>query len=249
MTVPKAPPAKAPAPAGSGSPVDPPSRPTGVRRWLRRSARLAVAALVVAAVAAGPAIWLRVGASGHLYTVDNAPTAQIVIVFGAELAPGGVEPKPFLAGRLAVTAELVRTGKARAVLVSGDGNGTSGNEVAAMTSYLVAHGVPARRIVGDPHGLDSYDTCLRAYDVYGVRRALLVTQSYHLPRAVALCRRLGVNADGVAATCSGCNSTTLMKNTARELPAAWKATYDSLSGRTPAVSSPHDDALTEALEG
>jgi vancomycin permeability regulator SanA len=203
---------------------------------------------IVVLVFAPTTIWTRATSAGHVYTVDKAPTTDVVIVFGAQLEPGGTAPKPFLAGRLVVAAQLVRSGKAKAILVSGDSKDPTGDEVAVMTSYLVAHGVPARRIVGDPYGLDSYDTCVRARAVYGVRRALLVSQSFHLPRAVTLCRRQGIDADGVAARCDDCRDTTLWTNTLREFPAGWKAAYDVLSGRPPVVSSDHDDALTNALK-
>jgi vancomycin permeability regulator SanA len=74
--------------------------------------------------------------------------------------------------------------------------------------------------------------------VYGVRRALLVSQRFHLPRAVTLCRSMGIDADGVAARCDGCLDTTLAKNRAREMPAAWKAVLDRVRNRPPAVASP-----------
>ncbi|MBT8227366.1 MAG: DUF218 domain-containing protein [Dactylosporangium sp.] len=101
----------------------------------------------------------------------------------------------------------------------------------------------------DPFGFDTYDTCRRARDVYGVRRALLVTQSYHLPRAVALCRALGIDADGVNAGCHGCDDATLAKASLRELAAGGKAVLDALRDRQPAVVSPPDPALTTAARG
>jgi vancomycin permeability regulator SanA len=221
------------------------------RRWLRRTllGLLAVVLLGVAAIAA-PVVWMTAASAGHLHdTVADAPSAPVVIVFGAELAPGGQRPKPFLAGRLDIAAELVRAGKARAVLVSGDAGGRSGDEVTVMTRYLVDRGVEQRRIVADPHGLDSYDTCARARQVYGIRRALLVSQAFHLPRAVTLCRRLGVDADGVSARCDGCRAVTLRKNRVREVGADAKAVGDALRDRPPAVQSPQDSAVTEALRG
>jgi len=112
---------------------------------------------------------------------------------------------------------------------------------------VVALGVPAHRLVTDPYGLDSYDTCARAAGVYGVRRALLVSQSFHLPRAVTLCRHLGIDADGVAARCHPCRQVTLHKNKAREVGADAKAVLDAVRGRPPAVESPPDHAVTEAL--
>jgi vancomycin permeability regulator SanA len=200
----------------------------------------------VLAVAIGPTVWVSIGSAGHIRDQDHAAHAPVVIVFGAQLTPGGTEPKPFLRGRLDTAAALVRAGRATAVLVSGDGRGSTGDEVAVMSRYLTDHGVPARRIVADGAGLDSYDTCRRAHDVYGVRRALLVSQAFHLPRAVTLCRGLGIDADGVTARCDGCRTSTLTFNHAREVPASWKAVYDRITDRPPAVSSPPSPDLVAA---
>jgi vancomycin permeability regulator SanA len=229
--------------------VGPGASPVRRRRRFRRALTLlaVVAALAVLAIG-GPVAWTRAESAGHLYSsVADAPSAPVVVVFGAELAPGGQRPKSFLAGRLDVAAELVRAGKAKAILVSGDATGYSGNEVAVMTRYLVDRGVEARRIVSDPDGLDTYDTCVRAARVYGVRRALLVSQPFHLPRAVTLCRRSGIDADGVGARCHPCRVATLRKNKVREVGADLKAVWDVVLDRQPAVSSPPDRALTDAL--
>lgn len=208
-----------------------------------------VTVAVAAGAVAGSVTWTRIESAGHIHPAVRAPEAPVVVVFGAQLAPGGTLPKPFLAGRLEVAAQLISTGRARAVLVSGDARGASGNEVAAMTGYLLQHGVPAHRIVADPYGLDSYDTCARAARVYGIRRALLVTQAYHLPRAVTLCRGHGIDAHGVPARCAGCPTITLVANTAREALADVKAVGDALRRRPAKVASPPDPALTNALRG
>jgi vancomycin permeability regulator SanA len=212
---------------------------------LRTLLILAVGGLVLAS---GPFAWTRVSAAGHLHAVADAPAADVVIVLGAQVAPGGTRPMPFLAGRLRTAAALVHAGKARVILVSGDANGTSGDETRVMRDFLTGEqGVDPARVVLDPHGLDSYDTCARAVEVFGVRRALVVTQSYHLARAVALCRDLGVDADGVAASCADCLTRTLVLNTVRDFLACSKAAVDAVSGRPPAVRSDPDPAVTEAL--
>lgn len=218
-----------------------------VSRRRRRRWRLAVAVAVLAAatVVAGPVLWTRAASHNHLHSVADAPHAPVVIVFGAQLVDG--RPRPFLAGRLTITAELVRRGHATAVLVSGDADGSSGNETAAMTRYLTERGVAARRIVADPYGRDTYDTCVRAARVYQIDRALLVTQSFHLPRAVALCRQAGIDADGVAARCDDCRRVTLLRNRVRETFACGKAVIDTARGRPPAVDSPPDRAIADAL--
>jgi vancomycin permeability regulator SanA len=216
----------------------------------RRRRRRLIFALVLAMLAfLTPAIWTLVASAGHLYTVDNAPNAPVAIVFGAQLKPGGHSPKSFLAGRLATAEKLYRSGRVRALLVSGDAHGSSGNEVAVMTRILTEAGIPADRIVTDPDGLDTYDTCRRARDVYGVSRALLVSQRHHLYRAITLCHTMGLLVDGVEADCDHCNPVTITTNTAREILADFKAVRDVATNRPPAVTSPPDPALSRAEAG
>jgi vancomycin permeability regulator SanA len=193
--------------------------------------------LVGAALALAPAMWTRWSAAGHLYTAASAPSTEVAIVFGAQVAPGGQRPMPFLAGRLDTAADLLNRGRARALLISGDGTGSSGDEVRVMREYLAGQGVDATRVVSDPYGRDTYDTCRRAREVYGVTRALLVSQSLHLPRAVTLCRTVGIEAYGVAARCDGCRKRTLLLNRARELATGPKAVLDVARDRAPAVRS------------
>jgi vancomycin permeability regulator SanA len=117
-----------------------------------------------------------------------------------------------------------------------------------MAAYLVGDlGVDPRRVVVDPDGLDTYDSCRRARTVYGVSRALVVTQAYHLSRAVALCRDAGISADGVRAGCAGCRTITLVRNTARDYAACTKAAFDALVDRAPGVVSPPSRAVADAL--
>ena len=209
----------------------------------RRTRRILLALAGVIAVGFAPTAWLWLASAVHM-SGSNAP---VVIVFGAQLADDGSRPKPFLQGRLDAAVRLVRAGRAKVVLVSGDEHGTSGNEVAAMSHYLENAGVPARRIVQDGAGLDTYDTCRRAHDVFGVRKALLASQEFHLHRAVTLCRSLGIDADGVAAACDDCRESTLLSNRAREVPAAWKALFDRVRDRQPVVVSPPSTAVADAL--
>jgi vancomycin permeability regulator SanA len=116
-----------------------------------------------------------------------------------------------------------------------------------MASYLADVGVNSDRIVTDPYGLDTYDSCLRAKQVYGVTRALVVTQPYHLARAVTLCRHVGIDADGVGARCDECLSINLVRSSLRDYLACSKAAWDALRDRPPAVGSPPSNAVAVAL--
>ncbi|WP_245908523.1 SanA/YdcF family protein [Pseudosporangium ferrugineum] len=215
----------------------------------RPSRRLVLLGVVLVLVVSAPWMWTTAAAVGHVHEVADAPEAEVVIVLGTTVGAGG-QPEARLAGRLRTAAELVAAGRARVVLVSGDGGGDSGDEPAAMTAYLTGQlGVAAERVVADPDGLDTYDSCIRARDVYGVRRALIVTQSYHLSRAVTLCRSLGLDVDGVAAKCDGCGKALLAEKTVRDYFASGKAAWDAVRQRPPAVSSPPDPAVRNALAG
>ncbi|MEV0945101.1 ElyC/SanA/YdcF family protein [Rhodococcus sp. NPDC049939] len=215
------------------------------RRVIRRLVGAGVGLVVLAGViVAASTVWTSRKASGHVYDVDAAPAAPVVIVLGTQVRDG--EPGEYLAGRLDVALQLLADGRAGAALVSGDGAGRSGDEIAAMTKYLVENGVDPSRIVGDPYGLDTYDTCNRAARTYGVTEALIVTQSFHVSRAVALCRGVGIEAAGVAAGCD-CGTITMARNTVRESLARPKAILDLLTARDPAVVSGPDDRLGKAL--
>ena len=210
---------------------------------MSRRTRLLLCLAAAVAVVLAPTGWLWLASAAHM----SGSTAPVVIVFGAQLTPDGTAPKPFLKGRLDAAVRVVRSGRAKVVLVSGDEHGMSGNEVAAMSRYLESAGIPAQHIVRDGAGLDTYDTCRRAHDVFGVRKALLASQEFHLHRAVTLCRSLGIDADGLAAACDDCRESTLLSNRAREVPAAWKAAYDRLRHRQPVVVSPPNAEVSEAL--
>lgn len=202
-----------------------------------RLKRILIAGVGLVLLVSAPWIWTTTAALGHLHDAADAPTADVVIVLGTTVGAGG-QPENRLAGRLQTAADLVTAGRARDVLVSGDGGGDSGDEPAAMTAYLTGHlGLDPARVLADPYGLDTYDSCIRARDLYGVRRVLVVTQSYHLSRAVTVCRSLGLDADGVRAKCDGCGRALLAEKAVRDYFANGKAAWDVVRERPPAVTS------------
>ncbi|WP_406229287.1 vancomycin high temperature exclusion protein [Nocardia sp. NBC_01009] len=178
-----------------------------------------VAGLVLVVVGANVRLWMM--SSGHRFEPATAPAVPVVIVPGAKVGPDGA-PMAYLRGRLDVAIELWRAGKAREILVSGDAAGTSGDEVASMTRYLVDHGVDPALVRSDGEGLSTRETCARAERLFDIDRAIIVTQYRHVPRAVALCRAEGIDADGVAAYCE-CRRMTVVRNNIREWLAAPKA--------------------------
>jgi SanA protein len=137
-------------------------------------------------------------AQSRVYTADNAPTAPVAIVFGAGLRRDG-GPTPVLRDRIDTAVELYRAGKVKKLLMSGDNRFVDYNEPGAMKAYAIQLGMPEQDIVLDYAGRRTYDTCYRAKHIFGVEQALVVTQRFHLPRAVYTCNALGIQASGVLA--------------------------------------------------
>ena len=100
-----------------------------------------------------------------------------------------------------------------------------------MRNYLIKAGVPAERVIADPGGFDTYQSCLRARKIYGLSRLLMVTQSYHLPRAVATCRALGVDAIGVGDDSARQYRVSWLRGAIRDQLACVKTIVDLGTGR------------------
>ncbi len=173
---------------------------------------------------------VRLATRGRMVTVDRLPLLPVALVLGAEVYADG-EPSPFLRARLDLAVELYRKGLVSRVLASGDGGSRFYDETGGMRAYLLAAGVPEERLLLDPAGFDTYDSCLRARDVFGLRRLVVVSQSYHLPRALAICRALGVDAWGVGDETVRSSPRTWAHGARRELAANLKLVWDVLSRR------------------
>jgi vancomycin permeability regulator SanA len=93
--------------------------------------------------------------------------------------------------------ELYQSGRIHKLLMTGDNSTISYNEVVAMKQYAHNLGVPTQHITLDYAGFSTYESCYRAHQVFDVHRAVVITQNYHLPRAIYTCRQLGVNAVGL----------------------------------------------------
>ena len=132
------------------------------------------------------------------FTVDNVPAERAAIVFGAGLLRDG-SAGPVLSDRVNTAVQLYQQGKVDKLLMSGDNRFVEYNEPEAMRQYALERGVPNEDIVLDYAGRRTYDTCYRAKEIFQVQSAILVTQSFHMPRALFLCNWLGVESTGVEA--------------------------------------------------
>jgi vancomycin permeability regulator SanA len=165
-----------------------------------RPARRRIALIALGSVLAllgVPSLGIQLRYGPDIVPLAQAPEAPVAMVFGAGLAPGG-EPSPLLAERLETALALWRAGKVSRLLLTGNA-GAHHDEIRAMRRYLLAAGVPERALSADLEGTSTFDSCWRARSVFGVEHALLVTQRFHLPRALFLAHHAGIRATGVAA--------------------------------------------------
>ncbi|MFE5880767.1 SanA/YdcF family protein [Streptomyces hydrogenans] len=214
-------------------------------RTVRARRRTVQAVMAAAVLALAPATWMHTAAAGKLRTTADVPAGDVGVVFGAGLWKG--RPTPYLAHRLDTAAELYRTGKVKVLLVTGDNSRTEYDEPSAMRAYLAARGVPDSQVVSDYAGFDTWDSCVRAREVFGVDRAVLVTQDFHIKRAVALCERAGVASYGVGV--AEPQDATWYYGTTRELFAAGKAALDAALRPDPHFLGPEENDVAEALAG
>jgi SanA protein len=163
-----------------------------IRKLIMTLAALGLLAVFLPRLITAVYSWTRI------YTVNNTPTERVAIVFGAGLTRGGY-PTAVLRDRVETAAQLYFAGKVEKLLMSGDNRSDNYNEPGAMSQYALSLGIPADAIVLDYAGRRTYDTCYRAKAIFGLNSALLVTQQFHLPRALFLCNALGIQALGVEA--------------------------------------------------
>lgn len=150
-------------------------------------------------------------------TLETVSERPVAIVFGAGLRNGA--PSAVLRDRIETAVHLYAQGKVDKILMSGDNRFADYNEPGAMRDYALKLGVLEEDIVLDYAGRRTYDTCYRARHIFGVKEAILVTQSFHLPRALYTCNNLDVQSVGVAADVRRYSRRSYTFWNIRELPA------------------------------
>lgn len=172
-----------------------------------------------------PRLITALHAWNKIYQANEAPTERVAIIFGAGLRRDGT-PTAVLRDRVETGASLYFNGRVEKLLMSGDNQLIEYNEPQAMRQYAISLGVPDEAIVLDYAGSRTYDTCYRAHAIFGVDGALLVTQKFHLPRALFLCNILGVKAYGVEANNLNYRGSSLLFWNIREQFATFTAFMD-----------------------
>jgi SanA protein len=200
-------------------------KPRKKRSFVIRALRLLLLLLAIAAAALiAVNLFVVIAANSHIVAEKDAGKADAIIVLGA-LVVNGDQPSYMLQDRLDVGYELYKAGAAPKILVSGDHGTPEYDEVNAMRKYLEGRGVPTEDIFMDHAGFDTYDTMYRARDIFEVKSAIIVTQRYHLYRAVYLAGSMGLQVQGVA--CDRYKSVKQPWFDLRELAARAKSFYQA----------------------
>jgi SanA protein len=173
-------------------------------------------------------IFMRVSIERYIYpSVEAVPHAEAALVLGASVSHG--KPSPILGERADVAIALYRAGTVGKILVTGDNGELSHDEVTPVRNYLLQAGIPAGDIFLDHAGFDTYSSMYRAKAVFEARSVIVVTQDFHLPRALFIARHLGLDSYGVVAA-GGERS---LHDYLREVPASVKALIDIALRREP----------------
>ena len=208
-------------------------------KLFRRFSKIAFVLLGTVALGTAWANWqVARAADDRVYTrAGSVPYHRVGIVLGtAPRVRGG--KNPFFERRLDAAAALFRAGKVRCLLVSGDHGTRYYDEVDAMRRGLVLRGVPAKSIALDHAGFRTLDSLVRARKVFGVGSAVVVTDGFHLPRALYLAQQNGIEAVGLS---SAEVSTRLAPWPAtREVGARVLVLLDCLFGRQPRFLGPKE---------
>ncbi len=132
-----------------------------------------------------------------IYTAEDVPADTVAIVFGAAIYGNG-RLSPILRDRMDTAVQLYKAGTVQKIIVSGDNRFEDYDEPTAMMEYAIERGVAAEDVQPDYAGRRTYDTCYRAREIFQLESAILVTQRFHLPRALFTCQQLGIEVAGVA---------------------------------------------------
>ena len=147
-------------------------------------------------------VGIRIASSGRLYdktTIEQVPDARAAVVLGCVRILKDGSRNRFYGYRIRAAAELYKAGKVKAVIVSGDNHVKGYDEPSDMKEDLVAAGIPAEKVVCDYAGFRTLDSVVRAKEVFGAERFIVVSQPFHVRRALFLAWGFGCDAYGYAA--------------------------------------------------
>lgn len=206
-----------------------------LRRWPRLTKVVLGGAVVVVLLVVLANLYVLTSGGDSTSDVAEVPHAEVVIVPGAFVEPNG-KMSAMLAARVEQASRLWHAGKVEKILVSGDHGTWQYDEPDTMRKALVRDGVTPEDIFEDHAGFDTWATMVRARSIFGVHDAVVVTQGFHMPRALYLADAAGIDATGLTADLQGWGAQG-RKSEVREVLSRVKAVVD-VSLDTPAMAGP-----------
>ena len=198
--------------------------------YVKYSLYLLVIVLVLASILfAVSYLVIRSGSSKYIYNdIEKLPHAQVAVILGAGVMSNG-SLSAVLKDRVDMAIKIYNEAVVEKILVTGDNGTLTHNEVNPVRNYLLLNGIPDQDIFLDHAGFDTYSSMYRARDVFLAESMIVVSQSFHLPRAVYIARHLGIIAYGMDAD----QGHYLFRNYIREMFGDVKALNDLLFKRQP----------------
>lgn len=143
-------------------------------------------------------LYVKNSTKKQIETIDSLDQVDAIIVLGASVRNGSLSP--MLRERLITGIELYQNDMSDKIIMSGDHSGEDYDEVTAMQKYAIENGVEEQNIILDHFGISTYDSIYRAKYVFNLKKVVIVTQKYHLYRALYIANNLGLDAVGIDAT-------------------------------------------------
>jgi SanA protein len=209
-----------------------------LRRWPRLSKVALIGAglaIVLGLLVAAANVYVLVEGEDSTSSIADVPKTEVAIVPGALVQPNG-KMSGMLGDRVEQALRLWRAGKVEKILVSGDHGSWKYDEPDTMRQALVNGGVPPRDVFEDHAGFDTWQTMERARSIFGVRQAVVITQGFHMPRALFLAEQAGIDATGLVSDLHRYGYQE-KKSEVREVLSRLKALYD-VTLDTPAMPGP-----------
>jgi SanA protein len=167
-----------------------------------------------------PYIFVQYNFTKDIYSIANVTDHQAALVLGAGVWPNGT-PSKVTVDRVKRAADLFHSGKVETVVLSGDEPSAS-----AMYDLALNYDIPEDVITVDNEGLRTYDSCYNLKNIYKIKNAMIVTQEYHLPRALYICHTMGIDVVGVASDPGTSSPSIAISWKIREIPSTILAWLD-----------------------
>ncbi|QZY55794.1 SanA/YdcF family protein [Crassaminicella profunda] len=168
-----------------------------MKKYIKKTLKLVLIGMLIGGLSFGLINYHVTSFSDNYITsIENVPNSDAALVLGALVYKSG-NVSPILSDRLDTGMEIYKNNKAQKLLLTGDHGRKDYDEVNAMKKYAMNKGAAEADIFMDHAGFSTYESLYRAKDVFGAKKIIIVTQKYHLPRAVYIARKLGIEAYGV----------------------------------------------------